>query len=119
MTTAEASVSDMLVTVKSREIQRGMQAEMRGDHATAARHLLAAAHLELVLASDYESLRQSRLAFRSLLSAASCFWQAGDAKQANRLFLDLKRRYRNRKVEIDDIQRELKACAKGNGSIRT
>ena len=31
MATVHASVSDMLVTVKSREVQRGMFAEMRGD----------------------------------------------------------------------------------------
>jgi hypothetical protein len=45
----------MLVTVKAREIQRGMLAEMRGDRADTERHLLAGAHLELVLAEDYAS----------------------------------------------------------------
>jgi hypothetical protein len=54
MATAHVSVSDMLVTVKSRELQRGLLAEMHGDQTGAARHLLAAAHLELVLADDYE-----------------------------------------------------------------
>ena len=53
MAAAHAPVSDMLVTVKSRELQRGMLAEMRGDRTGAARHLLAAAHLELVLDDDY------------------------------------------------------------------
>ncbi len=53
MAMPSSPVSDMLVTVKSREVQRGMLAEMRGDRAAASRHLLAAAHLELVLADDY------------------------------------------------------------------
>jgi hypothetical protein len=48
MTAAHTPFSDMLVTVKSRELQRGLLAEMRGDQTGAARHLLAAAHLELV-----------------------------------------------------------------------
>jgi hypothetical protein len=52
MATVHAPVSDMLVTVKSRELQRGMLAEMRGDRSSAARHLLAAVHLELVLVDD-------------------------------------------------------------------
>ena len=53
MSAASPAVSDMLVTVKSREIQRALLAEMRGDQAAAPRHFLAAAHLELVLAEDY------------------------------------------------------------------
>jgi hypothetical protein len=53
MAAAHAPVSDRLVTVKLREVQRGMLAEMRDDQTGAARHLLAAAHLELVLADDY------------------------------------------------------------------
>jgi hypothetical protein len=52
MAMALVPVSDMLVTVKSRELQLGMLAEMRGDRTGAARHLLAAGHLELVLADD-------------------------------------------------------------------
>jgi hypothetical protein len=80
------SVSDMLVTVKSRELQRGMLAEMRGDRTDAARHLLAAAHLELVLADDYAQDDQLDLALRSRLSAASCFWRAGQPDQAHELF---------------------------------
>jgi len=42
----------MIVTVKSREAQRGLLAEMRGDGDSAIRHFLAAAHLEMVLAAD-------------------------------------------------------------------
>jgi hypothetical protein len=86
MATAHISVSDMLVTVKSRELQRGLLAEMRGDHTGTARHLLAAAHLELVLADDYAQADQWDLALRSRLSAASCFWRAGQHGQARELF---------------------------------
>jgi hypothetical protein len=76
----------MVLTVKSRELQRGMLAEMRGDSAAAARHLLAAAHLELVLASDYAECGQQDLAIRSRLSAGSCFWRAGRHPQARAVF---------------------------------
>lgn len=86
MATAHVSVSDMLVTVKSRELQRGILAEMRGDRTSAARHLLAAGYLELVLAEDYEQASQLDLALRSRLSAASCFWRAGQSAQAYKLF---------------------------------
>jgi len=108
MATAESPISDMLVTVKSREIQRGLLAEMRGDRKTAARHLLAAAHLELVLAKDYEIARQARLAFRSLLSAASCMWQAGECDQALRLLQQLKRQIKGRRAEIDEVIEDLR-----------
>ena len=54
MATALNSISDMLVTVKSREVQRGILAEMRGDREAATRHFLASGHLELVLAADYD-----------------------------------------------------------------
>lgn len=77
MSTAPASVSDMVVTVKSREVQRALLAEMRGDREAARRHFLASAHLELVLASDYEQAGDSPLSFRSHLSAASCFLSRG------------------------------------------
>jgi hypothetical protein len=89
MPAAAPAVSDMLVTVKSREVQRGLLAEMRGDRAAAARHLLAGAHLELVLAGDYEAGGEPELALRSRLSAASCFWRAGSRDLATSLFDDL------------------------------
>jgi hypothetical protein len=41
----------MTATVKSREVQRAMPAEMAGDRA-AVRHFLAAAHLELRIAAQ-------------------------------------------------------------------
>jgi uncharacterized membrane protein len=79
----------MLVTVKSRELQRGMLAEMRGDRTGAVRHLLAAAHLEVVLADDYEQAGPLDLALRSRLSAASCFWRAAQSQEARQLFASL------------------------------
>ncbi len=89
MSAAPAAVSDMLVTVKSREVQRATLAEMRGDHKEAAKHFLAAAHLELVLADDYAQAGQPELALRSGISAASCFWSAGHPDRARPLFDEL------------------------------
>jgi hypothetical protein len=89
MSAAPAMVSDMLVIVKSREVQRAMLAEMRGDHKEAAKHFLAAAHLELVLADDYAQAGQPELALRSGISAASCFWSAGEPERARPLFDEL------------------------------
>ena len=89
MSAAPAIVSDMLVTVKSREVQRAMLAEMRGDRKEAAKHFLAAAHLELVLADDYAQAGQPELALRSGISAASCFWSAGEPARARPLFDEL------------------------------
>jgi hypothetical protein len=86
MSAAPAMVSDMLVTVKSREVQRAMLAEMRGDRREAPKHFLAAAHLELVLADDYAQAGQPELALRSAISAASCFWSAGEQERARPLF---------------------------------
>jgi hypothetical protein len=77
--------SDMLVTVKSREVQRGLLAEMRGDRDSATRHFLAAGHLELVLAADYDEVGDPNLELRSRLSAVSCFWRSGQAELARAL----------------------------------
>ena len=74
-------VSDMLIIVKSREIQRAMQARIVVMQKRRRKHYLAAAHLELVLADDYEAAKDRRLAFRSRLSAASCFWIGGDIER--------------------------------------
>jgi hypothetical protein len=86
MATAQTPVSELLVIAKSREIQRGMFAEMSKTPKRAAPHFLAAAHLELVLADDYAAAGQQRLAFRSKISAASCLWRAGEIKRARALF---------------------------------
>ncbi len=50
MTTSQSDHNDMLVIGKSREVQRGMLAKLRGDREDAACHLLASAHKEFVLA---------------------------------------------------------------------
>jgi hypothetical protein len=102
-------VSDMLVTVKSREVQRGSLAEIAGERDAAARHFLAAAHLERVLAEDYRQAGDADLAFRSLLSAASCFWRAGDHAAAERCFAELAQMYPDRADEAREARDELAA----------
>jgi hypothetical protein len=97
----------MLVTVKSREVQRALLAEMRADGAGAARHFLAAAHLELVLAEDYTQAGEPDLALRSRLSAASCFWRGGEIGQARLLFDDLAQAEPARAKEIQQVRSEL------------
>lgn len=91
MATVAAQVSDMLVTVKAREIQRATLAEMAANRAAAVRHFLAAAHLELVLAADYDALGNDDLAVRSRLSAASCLWRAGLHDRGRELLDELRR----------------------------
>jgi hypothetical protein len=107
MSTAPALVSDMLVTVKSREVQRALLAEMRGDQEAARRHFLASAHLELVLAADYEQAGDSLLSFRSQLSAASCFWRAGEHQQAQRQLENLRAAHADQAAAIEQVQMEL------------
>ncbi|HZV06231.1 MAG TPA: hypothetical protein VE999_14225 [Gemmataceae bacterium] len=107
MSTAPALVSDMLVTVKSREVQRALLAEMRGDREAARRHFLASAHLELVLAADYEQAGDSLLSFRSQLSAASCFWRAGEREQAQRQIDNLRSAHPDQTEAIEQVQMEL------------
>jgi hypothetical protein len=107
MATVQAPISDMLVTVKSREVQRGMLAEMRADAVGLKRHFLAAAHLELVLANDYADSGQDELALRSRLSAASCFWRAGQPDQAQELFTTTIQAYPSRAAAVQEVQTEL------------
>jgi hypothetical protein len=107
MSTAPAPVSDMLVTVKSREVQRALLAEMRDDVEAARRHFLASAHLELVLAADYEQIGDGELALRSHLSAASCFWRAGQQDAAQREFEELRAVHPTQAAAIQQIQSEL------------
>jgi hypothetical protein len=85
MSVEPSPVGDLAATVKSRQVQRALLAEMAGDQAAAARHFLAAAHLELVLAEDYREAGDEGLYFRSRISAASCFWRAGQVQQARAL----------------------------------
>ncbi len=97
-------VSDMLVTVKSRQAQRALLAEMRQDRASAIRHFLAAAHLELVIAADYDNANVPRHAFRSRIAAASCLWRGGQFQQARDLFDALRKQHADKS---DMIQRAL------------
>jgi hypothetical protein len=118
MSTLEAPVSDMLVTVKSREVQRAMLAEMRGERDASRKHFLAAAHLELVLADDYEQAGESDLSFRSRMSAASCFWRAGQPEQARTLTDNLLAADPTRTTEIQQVLDELAADQKSSGGVR-
>jgi hypothetical protein len=107
MATVQTPVSDMLVTVKYREVQRGMAAEMHGDQAAARRHFLAAGHLELVLAGDYEQNGDHDLAFRSRLSAGSCFWRGGEIERARKQFDALIADDPDRAGEVRDVLEDL------------
>ena len=107
MATTKTEISDMLVTVKSREIQRGMLAAMRKDTRAARRHFLAAAHLELVLADDYDQAGQEVLALRSQLSAASCFWRGGQRERARALLEQLVQDHPAQADEIQQVEVEL------------
>jgi hypothetical protein len=97
----------MMVTVKSREVQRGMLAEMGSRPEEAREHFLAAAHLELVLASDYEQAGDGELARRSRISAASCFWRAGDVGRANTIFDEERKSDPSGSDEIHDLINDL------------
>jgi hypothetical protein len=97
----------MVVTVKSREVQRGMLAEMVGNSEDATRHFLAAAHLELVLATDYEQAGDTELARRSRIGAASCLWRAGELETARAVFDGLRQSDPSRSDEIQELIDEL------------
>ncbi len=107
MPTAASPVSDMLVTVKSREIQRATFAEMAGDQETARRHFLAAAHLELVLAHDYDEAGEAALALRSRISAASCLWCGGEIAQGRQALETLRMQQPAQSTEIERVLAEL------------
>src|SRR5438477_12341761 len=100
-------VNNLLGTAKSREVQRAILAEMRGERSKAVLHFLAAGHMELVLAVDYDSAGDSDLALRSRLSAASCFWRAGQPNQARSLFDSLVQGNPARAPEIQKVMAEL------------
>jgi hypothetical protein len=87
-----------------------MLAEMQGDRLSAARHLLAAAHMELVLAADFDACGETELAVRSRLGSASCFWRAGDSPTALRLIQDLLATYPDRAATILELQADLEQC---------
>lgn len=107
MSVVPVPISEMLLTVKSREVQRGLLAEMSRDREGAVPHFLAAAHLELVLADDYANAGQDALAFRSRLSAASSFWRAGRIEQARELLVSLSANHPDRSSAIQEVTAEL------------
>jgi hypothetical protein len=102
-----STISDMAATVKSREIQRAMLAEMAGDGSAAVRHFLAAAHLELVLAEDYAAAGLEDMALRSRISAASCLWRAGDEPRARSLLHQLEQSLPAQAAAIRDVIADL------------
>lgn len=108
MVTAEKTqIKDTLVLAASHETQRAMLAQWRGDRAKSVRHLLAAGHIELVLAEDYSEAGNSRDSLRCRLSAASCFWRAGDVATARSLFDEMRMRYPAKAKVIDETKAEL------------
>jgi hypothetical protein len=100
-------VSDMLVTVKSRQIQRAIFAERSGDRDAARRHFLAAAHLELVLAHDYDAAGEPDLALRSRISAASCLWSGGEIEQGRQALEALQMQHPAQTNAIQEVVAEL------------
>ena len=108
MSLAQLAVSDMAVTVKSREVQRGMLSEMSGKADEARQHFLAAAHLELVLADDYEQCGEPERARRSLISAASCFWRGGESAQGLAIFASLAKSDPTRADEVQELIDDLR-----------
>jgi hypothetical protein len=107
MPATTSRVSDMLVTVKSREVQRAMFAESSGDRDAARRHFLAAAHLELVLAHDFDEAAEPDLALRSRISSASCLWSAGQVDQGRQALEKLQTQYPAQAKEIQQIIADL------------
>lgn len=116
MSATISAVSDMLVTVKSREIQRAQFAESAGDREAARRHFLAAAHLELVLAHDYDQVGEPELALRSRISAASCLWSGGDIEQGRQALERLKGQYPAHTTAIAEVMAELAREYPGSGN---
>lgn len=113
MASIQEPVSDMMVTVKSREVQRGLLAEMRNDRIEAVQHFLAAAHLELVLASDYAAAGQDDLACRSRISAASCLWRAGRTAEAREQFETIRREFPARAAAVQQAITDLEKGPQG------
>lgn len=107
MSATASPVSDMLVTVKARQIQRATLAEMHGDREGTRRHFLAAAHLELVLAHDYEEAGNAVLAFRSRLSSASCLWRGGELEQGRQALETLQAQQPTQTATIQQVLAEL------------
>jgi hypothetical protein len=112
MATVHSAVSELLVTTTSHEIQRGMFAEAARDRAGTKKHFLAAGHLELVLADDYAEAGKDKMAFRSRLSAGSCFWRAGFPDLAIPVFTDLIRDFPSKAAIVQEAIDELEQMPK-------
>jgi hypothetical protein len=97
----------MLITVKTHEVQRGLQADVGGDRARAVRHFLAAAHLEIVLADDYAQAGQEEMAIHNRIGAASSFWRAGQVEVARAHFDDVLKDAPAQAVTIRELIAEL------------
>src|SRR6267143_291406 len=97
----------MLVTVKSREVQRAQFTESSGNREAGRRHFLAAAHLEIVLAHDYDEAGEPDLALRSRISSASCLWSAGQIEQGRQALEKLQAQYPAQTTAISAIIAEL------------
>jgi hypothetical protein len=107
------AASDMRVTVKSREIQRALMAEVRRDGESATRHFLAAAHLELVLAADYDEFEEHDLAFRSRLSAVCCLWCGEQFDRTRRLIEQLSETYAAQSESTSEVVEDLETNIPG------
>jgi ABC-type transport system involved in multi-copper enzyme maturation permease subunit len=110
-----SQISDMLVLVTSREVERGELAQTRGDTQNAIRHYLAAAHMCLVLAEEYADNAQFESALRSRKNAVSCFWRAGHTLQARLLLEELKQENQFLSQEIDGVVLDLQPHESGWG----
>jgi hypothetical protein len=86
---------------------------MSKDRGAAARHFLAAAHLELVLAIDYAEVGQVELAQRSRISAASCLWRAGKVAQAREELAGLVREFPTQASVIQKVLADLERLGSG------
>jgi hypothetical protein len=107
MSTTKPMVNEMLVIVKSREIQRAWLAERANQPDEARKHYLAGGALEMVLADDYRQVSEEKLARRSRISAATCFWRAGARTNAEEVLEQLRKEDPARAAEVDRIRHEL------------
>ena len=92
---------------KSREVQRAQFTESSGNREAARRHFLAAAHLELVLAHDYEEAGEPDLALRSRISSATCLWSASQIEPGRQALEKLQGQYPAQAKEIQQLIAEL------------
>ena len=61
-----------------------------------------------MIASDYDEASDAELARRSWISAASCFWRAGESDEAQAIFDTLSQADPPRANEIQEVIDELK-----------